>query len=245
MYIKKIVAVVIALGLFQVGCFRKTETERIAPILMNRTVMLEIPTVVEMVEMTIDGDDLKMEKKKKIGTIRCSGVFISPTGHILSCAHCFDVGEVLSINVVQVDGTVQKAELLAKDAQKDLALIKVNERKHDYAPIAESESIVVGQDALAVGYPLGLDFSLTKGIISAVHRTMDNSVDATQSDTPINPGNSGGPLFNLKGELLGINSFMIPPVNAPIFTGLGFSVSPSQIRLFLDAFKGLEKAFDR
>lgn len=227
--------------LLLVGCVKTTDVvNEIVP----KTVMLEIPTVIERVSLVLDKKGIHTQKEKRTATFKCAGVIISPTGHILTCDHCVSAGEVLSINVRQYDGTVMKAEVLAKEQGKDLALLKINGKGLPYATIANPLGLLVGQDVLAVGYPLGMDFSVSKGIISAIHRDIE-LIDATQSDVAINPGNSGGPLFNMDGELVGINSRMLPPVPAPIFTGLGFSVSPSQILQFLDKFKGLDKAANR
>lgn len=224
------------------GCFVRTKTEKLAPLLQAKTVMLNIPTYVKAQIMTIDKGGIRFDEKTVLRTFRCTGVLISETGHILTCDHCISAGRVLSINATQFDGTTQKAELLDKNKDMDLALLKVEGAALPYATIANPRSLAVGQDVIAVGYPMGLDFSVSKGILSAIHRTIDIQRDMTQSDTAINPGNSGGPLFNMAGELIGINSLMITPASGPVFTGLGFSVSPSQIKRFLAKFKGLDQA---
>ena len=232
MQFKKYLLTIGLLGLIQTGCaLRTTRTEEIADSLMDKTVMLETP-IIRLLPGPLQAS--------RMGTIKCSGVIISPTGHILTCAHCVKDEGILTVNVFQHNGPVQKAIVLARDHDKDLALLKINAENLPYAVIANQYGIAVGQDVVAVGYPLGFSWSVTKGIISAVHRNdLEPRVDMTQSDTAINPGNSGGPLFSMDEELIGINSCMVPPVNAPIFTGLGFSVSPSQIRAFLDVFRGL------
>jgi len=171
-----------------------------------------------------------------------SGVFISPTGHILTCAHLFDSGDVVGITAKTYDDRIHSAELLYQDARKDLALIKIDEAIYPWARVENPYKLAVGQEVLAIGYPLGLEFSVTHGIISYLNRDFSYAYNVVQVDAFINPGNSGGPLFNLKGNLVGINSFIIHPRGAPGFTGCGFSVHPAQINEFLVKFKGLEKA---
>ena len=115
-----------------------------------------------------------------------------------------------------------------------------------YVNIADPRGLKVGQEVIAIGSPAGLSFSVTNGIISALYRDFNHAYNVTQSNTAINPGNSGGPLFNLKGELVGINSFFIMArPEFPVFTGLGFSVQSGQCIEFLtDAakkFKDMKK----
>lgn len=210
--------------------------------MLEKTVMLNIRAVVPVVELQFKNNKLEVNKSTATVQLNCSGVMISPTGHILTCAHCIDSADVKDVNVTQWNGDTSKAEILDKDTKKDLALIKINVHNAAYAELVRPNSVFVGDEAVAIGNPLGIDFSVSKGIISAVYRKINGKQDVTQTDASINPGNSGGPLFNIRGELIGINAFIASPISEPVFSGLGFAVSPSQIRLFLDKFKGLEKA---
>jgi len=173
-----------------------------------------------------------------------AGVYITPAGHILTCAHLFEDLEVSTITILNYDGSMIKATLLYKEHRRDLALL-ATEPMHpvSYAKIGDPRNLRVGQPVVAIGNPLGLPFTVTHGIISALNRDGMGVYNMIQSDAFLNPGNSGGPLFNIKGHLIGINSRVLPPVRAPIFTGLGFAIDPGQIIEFLAKFKGLERAF--
>lgn len=177
---------------------------------------------------------------------RGAGVFITPTGHVLTCSHLFWSDTVIDIEVTDYYGNVYKAELLSRDDKKDLALLKVVTKKPvKFARLGDPRELRVGQEVFAIGNPLGLEFTVTSGIISALNRDINESYNMTQSDTAINPGNSGGPLFNLKGEVIGINVLTTSPVNAPVFTGLGFSVQSGQIVEFLTKYRGIDKAIPK
>lgn len=181
------------------------------------------------------------------GTFLGSGVFISSKGHILTCGHLFHPGETPVVTVTLHNGESYSAEVLAVDHRRDLGLVKIEPRSSvSFAAVADPRGLRVGQSVFAIGYPLGLDFSVCHGIISALNRDFQFAYNVTQSDAMINPGNSGGPLFNMKGELVGINSFIIPVLPVPINSGLGFSVQPGQMIEFLAKFRrqyeGLENA---
>jgi serine protease Do len=208
---------------------------------MYKTVMITVVTSIELTE--IDVEAKKATVTASTGTVEFlgAGVFISPNGHILTCAHLFNEGKIKAINIEAYDGYVYAAEILAVDPSRDLALLKIWENTPHYAVLEDPRNLRVGQEVIAVGNPLALSFSVTHGILSAFNRDFDNRYDTIQSDTFLNPGNSGGPLFNLRGRLVGINSFLIPPVPLPIFTGCGFSVSPGRIIEFLTI---LRKKYD-
>ena len=206
---------------------------KVLPTAAMITVTLEEPELV----VRIGNIEIFKSTETVINRYRGSGVLVSDTGHILSCAHLFNSGKVIGIDVELYGGMEYAADLLSISDKSDLALIKINEKTPHFTKLADPRKLKVGQEVIAVGYPLSLEFSVTHGIISALYRDIAGQYNVTQSDTSINPGNSGGPLFNLKGELVGINSFMVPPVNAAIFTGCGFSVQVGQIIEFLTPFK--------
>jgi S1-C subfamily serine protease len=175
------------------------------------------------------------------GQVGGSGVFISPNGYILTCAHVVDFPTISLINVELHNGDIVAGKVLKISAKDDLALLKVDYfKKVPYTRLADPRKLKVGQEVIAVGAPLGLVFTVTSGIISALYRDVNDAYNVTQSDAAINPGNSGGPLFNLKGELVGINSFMLTLMPIfPTFTGLGFSVQCGQCHIFLTECKRL------
>jgi len=196
---------------------------------------VEIQVIGETITYTLEDLFTGKEPQIKLRRVMGAGVYISPKGYVLTCAHLFKkFTKILSITVLSPVGDEVAGSLKITGESVDLALVKVDYYKATpYVKIANPRNLRVGQEVIAIGSPLGLSFSVTNGIISALYRDMENSYNVTQSNTALNPGNSGGPLFNLKGELVGINSFIVPPVNAPIFTGLGFSVQSGQILEFL------------
>jgi serine protease Do len=160
-----------------------------------------------------------------------SGIIISPDGYIVTNNHVID--GAVQIRVTLNDRRVLNAKLIGADKLTDLAVIKVD--AHDLPSIAwgDSSKLKPGQTVLAFGSPFGyFQFSVTRGIVSAVNRPNPYSDDARkpggyiQTDAAINPGNSGGALVNAHGELVGINTFIIS--NSGSFAGAGFAI-PSQI----------------
>ena len=160
-----------------------------------------------------------------------SGVIISPDGYIVTNNHVVDGAK--EIRVTLHDRRVLSGRVVGVDKLTDLAVVKVN--AHDLPAISwgDSSKLEPGQTVLAFGSPFGyFQFSVTRGIVSAVNRPNPYSDDARkpggyiQTDAAINPGNSGGPLVNAHGELVGINTFIIS--NSGSFAGAGFAI-PSQL----------------
>lgn len=144
-----------------------------------------------------------------------SGVIIKPDGLILTSNHLVDGAE--RINVTLQDGRTMQAELLGKDVFSDLAVLKVDAQGLPTITFGLGSRVRPGDWVIAVGNPLGLDHSVTLGIVSALGREQkalntfgarSGAVKFIQTDAAINPGNSGGPLVNLKGEVIGINTFI-------------------------------------
>lgn len=142
-----------------------------------------------------------------------SGFFISSDGYILTNAHV--VEDAVSLTVELYDGTVAEAKVIGTDKTNDVAVLRINEDgEYNALVVGNSNELKVGEFVLAIGHPTGeeLIFSATFGIISALERPV--SIDSVlneyiQIDAAINPGNSGGPLFNMSGEVIGINSAKI------------------------------------
>jgi Do/DeqQ family serine protease len=157
-----------------------------------------------------------------------SGVILREDGVILTNYHV--VQRARRINVHLRDGRALRARVLGVDQATDLALLKVEARGLPVARLGDSDAARPGEWVLAIGAPLGLEATVTHGILSATSRThlgVNDIEDYLQTDASINPGNSGGPLVNLRGEVLGINT-MIAGRN----TGIGFAVS-SRIAQFV------------
>tara|TARA_Y100000310_G_scaffold282444_1_gene303699 strand:- start:301 stop:1179 length:879 start_codon:yes stop_codon:yes gene_type:complete len=138
-----------------------------------------------------------------------SGFLISSDGYIVTNAHVLNGGRyVRALNYES--NTWTSAQFIGWDEGFDLAVLKIPGSNYDYMEFGDSDNIKVGEKAIALGNPLGLSFSVSEGIISALKRIGPNNIDAyIQVDTPLNPGNSGGPLVNKKGKVIGINNFKL------------------------------------
>ncbi len=235
------------LALMSVGCAAKEKLVDLSADTLPKTVSIEVTGTAETVMLKFDGKDtFTIEKATVPVNVRGAGVYISEYGHVLTCDHLFTLTSISTITVCNYSNVCTTAEILFREPQLDLALIRSPTTVDSkFARLADPRKLRVGQEVLAVGNPLGFSFSVTHGIISALYRDEVGVYNMTQSDAFINPGNSGGGLFNMKGELIGINSRIVPPVRGPVFTGLGFSVQSGQIVEFLTRFRGLEKVIPK
>lgn len=151
-----------------------------------------------------------------------SGFFVSPEGYVLTNAHV--VAGADEIIVRTSDRREFVATLIGTDKRSDIALLKVEGENLPSAKIGSSKSLRVGEWVLAIGSPFGFESSATAGIVSAKGRSLpsENYVPFIQTDVAINPGNSGGPLFNLQGEVVGVNSQIYSRTGG--YMGLSFSI---------------------
>jgi serine protease Do len=161
-----------------------------------------------------------------------SGVIISPNGEILTNYHVvasMGSGSDNSLEVKTTDQKTYKATVLGKDKELDIALIKIDASHLPFAKLGDSDSLRIGEWVVAIGNPLGLEHTVTQGIISAKGRKLDTGVSSfLQTDAAINRGNSGGPLLNLRGEVVGINTAINPAGQ-----NIGFAVPISQVNRVL------------
>jgi len=148
-----------------------------------------------------------------------SGVIIRPDGVVLTNAHV--VGNARQVRVSLADGTEYSGTVLGRDPSIDVAVVRIPGRGLPAAPLADSDQLLVGQSAIAIGNPLGFERTVTRGIVSGLNRALGGLEELIQTDAAINPGNSGGPLLNSAGQVIGINTAIIRP---SIATGLGFAV---------------------
>jgi serine protease Do len=157
-------------------------------------------------------------------------VIISPDGYIVTNNHVVD--GAVDINVTLTDRRILSAKLVGADPLTDLAVIKVNASDLPSVPWGDSTQLHPGQTVLAFGNPFGFRFTVTRGIVSALNRPNPYASDRRkpgefiQTDAAINPGNSGGPLVDARGEVVGINTFLISSNGQ--FSGMGFAI-PTQI----------------
>ncbi len=166
-----------------------------------------------------------------------SGVIIDKSGYAITNAHVVQGETNLRVTVwfPQADGTLKRTEiedveLIAVNNHVDLALVRIKHpdgKDFDFAAIVDKEKFDIGQPVFAIGNPLGLERTLTQGVISTTQRNFDG-LTYIQTDTPINPGNSGGPLFNTKGEVIGITNMGIRGGEA-----LGFAIPARYVKDFI------------
>ena len=159
-----------------------------------------------------------------------SGVIISPDGYIVTNNHV--INGAMDIRVTMTDRRILPAKLIGADPLTDLAVIKIDGSNLPNVPLGDSTKLHPGQTVLAFGNPLGFRFTVTRGIVSALNRPNPFASDRRapgefiQTDAAINPGNSGGPLVDARGEVIGINTFLVSETGG--FSGMGFAI-PTQI----------------
>jgi serine protease Do len=151
-----------------------------------------------------------------------SGFIIRPDGVIMTNAHV--VNGASEVTVRMTDRREYTAKVIGVDTKSDIAIIKINAKDLPTVKVGDSRGLKVGEWVLAIGAPFGFENSATAGIVSAKGRTLPDSgyVPFIQTDVPINPGNSGGPLFNMRGEVVGINSQIYSRSGG--YMGVSFSI---------------------
>jgi serine protease Do len=162
-----------------------------------------------------------------------SGFVVDPSGIIITNNHV--IADANEVTVIFTDGQKLKADIVGKDEKVDVAVLRVKPEKPLKAvKFGDSEKMRVGDWVLAVGNPFGLGGSVTAGIISARHRNIDSGPydNYFQTDAPINKGNSGGPLFNMTGEVIGINTAILSPSGGSI--GIGFATPSATVIPVID-----------
>lgn len=195
---------------------------------------LSVPQIVNKVAPSVVGISTKIAN----GVATGSGIIMSKDGYIITNAHVIE--DSLSITVVvKKDNKDEEetAKVIGIDTKTDLAVIKINRTDLTPAEFGKSSDLQVGELAIAVGNPLGLELSgsVTGGIISALNRQLsveDKNLTLIQTDAAINPGNSGGPLVNCYGQVIGINSIKISSEYAE---GLGFAIPIDDAKPIIDA----------
>jgi serine protease Do len=161
-----------------------------------------------------------------------SGFIISPDGYILTNNHVVDMAKDIKVSLS--DGRVLDAKLIGKSKEIDIALIKVDAANLPSVELGDSDTLEVGDWVVAIGNPFGLSHTVTAGIVSAKGRVigMGPYDDLIQTDAAINPGNSGGPLFNTKGQVVGINTVIIASGQ-----NLGFAVPITMVKEILPSIR--------
>ncbi len=174
-----------------------------------------------------------------------SGFLISPDGYVVTNNHVVTGRDgqqaVDKITVILSDRKEYQARLIGRDSLSDIALLKIDGKGLPYVRFGNSEQIRVGDWVVAIGNPFGLGGSVTAGIVSALHRNIGaGQYDRyIQTDASINMGNSGGPLFDLSGNVVGINTAIYSPTGGNI--GLGFAIPAEDASKIVDQLRGLGK----
>jgi serine protease Do len=162
-----------------------------------------------------------------------SGFIIDPSGYVATNKHV--VEGAASIFVMTSDGARHQASVVGMPGKADMALLRIHTGDNlPSVPLGDSDKVRVGDSVIAIGSPFGFDNSVTSGIVSAVNRDIMESPfdDYLQTDAAINHGNSGGPLFNLNGEVIGMNSVIFSPSTGS--SGLGFSIPSNELRFVFE-----------
>jgi serine protease Do len=193
--------------------------------------------VAQLQRSVVSIDSVRMARDWRFGTVplegQGSGVIIDPRGYIVTNNHVVD--EADRVQVTLEDGRTFVGEVVGSDPATDVALVRVDAKDLPAAKLADSEKLKVGQFALAVGNALGLPGAPTVslGVVSALGRPLPGTdfvlEGLIQTDAAINPGNSGGPLANADGEVIGMNTAMIP-----FAQGLGFAIPAQTIKMVVD-----------
>lgn len=174
-----------------------------------------------------------------------SGFVYDGGGHIVTNFHVIDGADVIEVRFTS--GYMAYGTVIGTDTDSDIAIVKVDAPAGELhpLPLGDSDLLKVGQTVIAIGNPFGLDTTMTVGIISALGRTLDSAHetpdgslftagDIIQTDAAINPGNSGGPLFNINGEVVGVNRAIrttnFTDTGEPINSGIGFAISINMVK---------------
>ena len=190
------------------------------------------PAIVGITNKAVGRDWFNRQVEVDKGT--GSGVIFKSDGYIVTNNHVVDGAKELTVALA--DGRTLKAELVGTDPYTDLAVIKVDATDLPTAEFGDSDDIMVGEPAIAIGNPMGLEFqgSVTAGVISALNRTLnigENRVKLLQTDAAINPGNSGGALVNADGKVIGINSAKLAAAG---IEGMGFAIPINTVKPIVD-----------
>ncbi len=165
-----------------------------------------------------------------------SGFIVDPSGIVITNNHVIEGAN--DVTVILTDGTKLKAEIVGKDAKVDVAVLKVKpEHPLKAVPFGDSDKMRVGDPVMAVGNPFGLGGTVTAGIVSARNRNIDSGPydNYIQTDASINKGNSGGPLFDMAGEVIGINTAILSPSGGSI--GIGFATPANTVLPVIDQLR--------
>ena len=175
------------------------------------------------------GQPRRSQPESNLVQVGGTGFFISADGYILTNNHLVEKDKTTQVTVTTLAGKEYDAKIVGTDPGTDLALLKIEAKGVPFAELGDSGAVKVGEWVLAIGNPLGMEHTVTAGIVSYKGRSIDTQSyqDFIQTDAAINRGNSGGPLINMRGEVIGINSNILSSGFAGNI-GIGFAI-PSDI----------------
>jgi S1-C subfamily serine protease len=152
-----------------------------------------------------------------------SGVIVNRNGTIITNAHV--VGNSRTVRVGLQSGQMLQGTVRGRDPSVDVAVVQIPGSNFPSAPLGDSDRLAVGQMAVAIGNPFGLERTVTTGVVSAINRSIDEQFEPLiQTDAAINPGNSGGPLLDSRGQVIGINTVVLRDPSGGAASGLGFAI---------------------
>lgn len=188
--------------------------------------ILTIPEISDKVKPSVVGIRITTVSGSGVGT----GIIMSENGYIATNAHVVENAQ--TVKVIMLDGSEHEAKIIGRDTLSDLAVVKIEGEGYPAAEFGKSEELIVGEPAVAIGTPAGLELAgtVTSGIISAINRNvkifdettgaLQKTMTLIQTSASINKGNSGGPLINEKGQVIGINTLKL----ADGYDGIGFAI---------------------
>jgi serine protease Do len=200
----------------------------------QRTQMPDLPDLRQFGFPDMGGRVPRNQPDDRVLRASGSGFIVSPDGLILTNNHV--VADANKVTVILSDRREFDAKVVGRDPTTDVAVIKIDGQKLPTLALGNDETSRVGDWVLAIGNPLGLDFTVTQGIVSAkgrggfggLYESKYAVVDYIQTDAPINPGNSGGPLVNVRGEVVGMNAAIASPTGT--YAGYGFAIPITLVR---------------
>ena len=221
--------------------------DRLSPAVVNVTTTTVVPEVDDSMRPVLPPgspfedffrdfmDRQPGERRQQRSNALGSGFIVSPDGYIVTNNHVIESADEISIELFS--GGNLDAELIGRDPRTDIALLKVkSDTDLPFVKFGDSDAAHVGDWVLAIGNPLGQGFSVSAGIVSARNRTLQGSYDDfIQTDAAINRGNSGGPLFNMTGEVIGVNTAILSPNGGSI--GIGFAMSSAVVSRVVDQLR--------
>ncbi|MFB2771176.1 HhoA/HhoB/HtrA family serine endopeptidase [Pelatocladus sp. BLCC-F211] len=208
---------------FVVAVVEKVEPA-VVQINTSRTIRTQVPQLPDTFNdpffRRFFGENLPTQPQERVVRGLGSGFVIDPNGRILTNAHVVNNADTVTVSFS--DGRTVEGKVLGQDAVSDVAVVQIPGKNLPAVEIANPDSIKPGQWAVAIGNPLGLQQTVTVGVISAINRSLNLSTRPSsyiQTDAAINPGNSGGPLLNARGQVIGVNTAIIQGAE-----GIGFAI---------------------